>query len=225
MVIRTGSDGATDNGAYLRKSGRRAARLRLRIRPTLRANDLPYQEIGAFMRDLRQEQGVIARALEFIVLTVCRLEEACQAGWRELDFQARVWAIPAERSKSGKVHFIALSDEAIAVLEQVRGCDPTWVFPGIGKEKVRHLAFKKLLDRLEWPVTALYGARTAFRDWAQARTQYLETKATVARCLGHETAEQRVPLVASYPRPDRFDDCRTLMANWARWCGTVPPTP
>ncbi|WP_181391087.1 tyrosine-type recombinase/integrase [Achromobacter pulmonis] len=222
MVIRTGSDSAAGGGAHRQTPRRYAALRRLRIRPTLRANDLPYQEIGAFVLGLRQEQDIAARALEFMVLTVCRLEEACQAAWREFDFEARVWTIPAERSKSGKVHRVPLGDAAIAVLEQVRGCDPTWVFPGIGKERGRHLAFKKLLDRLEWPATALHGVRTAFRDWALARTQYLETRATVARCLGHKTAEQEAP-ITRYAHPDRFEECRALMADWARWCATVRP--
>ncbi|WP_406625395.1 tyrosine-type recombinase/integrase [Acidovorax sp. SDU_ACID1] len=222
MVTRTGCDGAAGGGSHLQTPRRYAALRRLRIRPTLRANDLPYQEIGAFVLGVRQEQGVVARVLEFMVLTVSRLEEACQAAWCEFDFQARVWTIPAERFKSGKVHHVPLGDAAIAVLEQVRGCDPTWVFPGIGKERGRHLAFKKLLDRLEWPVTALYGARTAFRDWAQARTQYLETRAAVARCLGHKTAGQEAP-IANYAHPDRFEDCRALMEDWARWCATVRP--
>jgi integrase len=62
---------------------------------------LPYAEIGTFMAELRQQDGVAARALEFAILTAGRTGEVRGARWSEIDLAARVWAIPAERMKKG----------------------------------------------------------------------------------------------------------------------------
>lgn len=217
MGIKTGSYEVARNGARPRTRGRYAAYARSSPMATMQANGLPYQEVGAFLRDLRQEQGIAARAMEFIVLSACRVSEAGEAAWSEFDFQARVWTIPAERSKSGKTHRIPLSDEAIALLDQVRGCDPEWVLPGLGKDEAGDLALRRVVERLGRPAAALRGARTALRNWMEKRTQHSE--AALALCLGHR-ADQTGSGIATF-RPEHFDDCRSLMADWARWCATV----
>jgi integrase len=188
--------------------------MRMSARLAMRANGLSYQEIGALLRDLRLEQGVVARALEFIMLTACLMSEASQAVWSEFDFQARVWTIPAERSKSGRAHRIPLSDQALVLLEQVRGCDPTWVFPGVGNARAGYPAPRGLLERLGYPAFATRASRTTFRNWAGERPQY--SGAVVALCLGHYV-EPAVPLIATR-HPDRVEACRALMGDWARWC-------
>src|SRR6056297_78362 len=42
---------------------------------------LPWQQIGAFLKNLRQRKGTAARCLEFIILTACRSGEARLATW------------------------------------------------------------------------------------------------------------------------------------------------
>ena len=70
---------------------------------------LPYTETGAFMATLRSHDSVVARALEFTVLTAARTGEVLGARWDEVD--GNVWTIPAERMKSGKQHKVPLADE------------------------------------------------------------------------------------------------------------------
>jgi integrase len=50
---------------------------------------LPYAELPAFMIDLRQQNGIAARALEFAILTAARTTETIGARWTEIDFEAR----------------------------------------------------------------------------------------------------------------------------------------
>lgn len=217
MGMNTGSYEDTRRGTRRRNPGRGAARVRVPARPAMRINGLSYRDVAALLRDLRREEGVEARAMEFIVLTACLVSEACLAVWSEFDLHARVWTIPAERSKSGRAHRIPLSDEAIAVLEQVRGCDPTWVFPGAAQARAGYPAFRGLLERLGYPAFAMRASRTTFRKWATKRPQHAEV--AVALCLGHAW-EPMLPLIAARV-PDRFDACRTLMADWGQWCATA----
>ena len=50
---------------------------------------LPYSELPAFLSDLRQHEGVGARALEFAILTAARLGEVVGAQWSEMDLAAK----------------------------------------------------------------------------------------------------------------------------------------
>ena len=51
---------------------------------------LPWKEIGAFVAELRDEDGMAARALEFTILTAARTNETIGATWAEIDRQQRV---------------------------------------------------------------------------------------------------------------------------------------
>jgi integrase len=81
---------------------------------------LPYAEIATFMVELRQQDGVAARALEFAILTAARTGEVIGAKWDEIDLAERLWVIPAERMKAGREHRVPLSDTALAILEDLR---------------------------------------------------------------------------------------------------------
>jgi integrase len=70
---------------------------------------LPYAETATFMADLRGREGVAARAFEFAILTAARTNEALCATWTEIDLDAAVWTIPAERMKARRDHRVPLS--------------------------------------------------------------------------------------------------------------------
>ena len=62
---------------------------------------LPWREIGGFMADLRKRPAVAACALEFTVLTAARTGETLGARWGEIDLDAKLWIVPADRMKPG----------------------------------------------------------------------------------------------------------------------------
>src|SRR5689334_20318728 len=74
---------------------------------------LPYAEIGAFMAELRQQDGIAARPLEFAILTAARTSEVLGAKWDEIDFDALLWVVPASRMKAYKEHRVPLSEPAL----------------------------------------------------------------------------------------------------------------
>ena len=66
---------------------------------------LPYRELPAFMRRLRERDGVEARALEFVILTAARAGEAVAADWSEIDWaDGGTWIVPPERMKARREH-------------------------------------------------------------------------------------------------------------------------
>ena len=61
-----------------------------------------------------------------------RSGETRGATWSEIDLEARMWTIPAERMKAGAEHRVPLSDAAMDVLAQawaLREDDGGLVFP------------------------------------------------------------------------------------------------
>ena len=53
------------------------------------------------------------------------------ARWEEIDRNAAVWTIPAERIKNGQEHRVPLSDRVLEVLDESRELAAVvgWVFP------------------------------------------------------------------------------------------------
>jgi integrase len=80
---------------------------------------MPYDELPTFMRHLEANDSVVSRAIEFVVLTATRSGDVRGAQWREIDLKQRLWTIPDNRNKSGRVHRIPLSSRALAVLNRL----------------------------------------------------------------------------------------------------------
>ena len=59
-------------------------------------------------------------SFEFLVLTAARSAEVRGTAWEEIDLEAAVWTIPAERVKAAREHRVPLSDRALAVLDEAR---------------------------------------------------------------------------------------------------------
>jgi integrase len=74
---------------------------------------LPYAELPSFMGELRNQEGVSSRALEFTILAAAKTNETIGARWSEIDFKARMWIVPPERMKAHRDHHVPLSDAVI----------------------------------------------------------------------------------------------------------------
>ena len=65
---------------------------------------VPYQQLGEFMTNLRQNSSISAKAVEFLILTAVRSGSVRQAQWSEIDFEKMLWTIPPEHTKSRQEH-------------------------------------------------------------------------------------------------------------------------
>ena len=181
---------------------------------------LPYREIAAFVAELRSQEGIAARALEFAILTAARTGEVIGALWGELDLADRLWTIPAERMKADKEHRVPLSDAAIAILEDLqRVRQGDYVFPG-GRagRPISNMAMTMTLRRMGRGELTVHGFRSSFRDWAAERTGFPAEVAEMA--LAHAVSDK---VEAAYRRGDLFQKRRQLMDAWARYCATPAP--
>jgi integrase len=73
--------------------------------------------LPAFLIDLRSFSSLSAVALEFVILTATRTNEALGATWPEFDLPNKLWTIPAARMKGGREHRVPLSDRAAQIVK------------------------------------------------------------------------------------------------------------
>jgi hypothetical protein len=83
---------------------------------------MPFDDVPAFLCQLRDMEGVAPRALEFLILTAGRTGEVLGATWDEIDFESGIWVVPAKRMKAGREHRVPLSDRALAILAELGAC-------------------------------------------------------------------------------------------------------
>lgn len=58
--------------------------------------------------------------IEWQLHTMTRPAEAATTRWADIDFEKKIWTIPAERMKKRRTHMIPLTEQAIALLEAIK---------------------------------------------------------------------------------------------------------
>lgn len=182
---------------------------------------MPYQQVPAFCEALRAEKALSARALEWTILSACRSGETLGARWEEIDRQANVWTIPAERMKAGRPHRVPLTPRMVEILEtlQETAGDNPFIFPGSKpKRPLSGMAMAMQLRRMGFGEFTVHGFRSAFRDWAAEETRFpRETaEAALAHIVGDATER-------AYRRGDALERRRALMNMWEIHCASIVP--
>ena len=181
-----------------------------------------YRDMPAFMTDLRQYDSVAALALQFLILTASRSDEIFQAQWDEIH-PDNVWIKPKERNKnrsrsSGTELRKPLSAAALAILEQVKGLDDKYVFPGrSGRRGLSDGAFRATLRLMKRTGFTPHGMRSTFKDWCNEKTNFPDNASELA--LGHIVGTE---VERAYRRGDMLEKRFELAEAWARSCLTPP---
>lgn len=176
---------------------------------------LPFNQMGEFMGLLRVQEGVAARALEFLILTAARTGETIGAKWEEFDLKAGIWTIPASHMKAAVEHRVPLSKRALAIvqaLNQIKQSDYVFSAQKEGRP-ITNMAMLELLKRMGKTGVTVHGFRSSFRDWASECTDFPQDVCEMA--LAH-TIESRAE--AAYRRGDLIEKRRSLMEQWAGHC-------
>ncbi|ABR60198.1 tyrosine-type recombinase/integrase [Sinorhizobium medicae] len=179
---------------------------------------MPYADVPAFIKKIREASGVGARALEFTILTASRTGETMGAKWAEFDFRENVWTVPAERMKGGREHRVPLTDRVLAVLTEMKKRSVNdFVFPGSkANTPISNMTMTKVMKTYEADAFTVHGFRSAFRDWASEETEFQGevAEAALAHITGDETER-------AYRRGDVLEKRRKLMEAWETYCEVV----
>lgn len=201
--------------------GHLSAVLPAQRRPRKHHPAMPFQDVPTFMHALDRLGTSTSNCLQFLVLTAARSGEARGATWDEIDWKERIWTIPAQRMKAGKVHRVPLSKAALDLLKPLHEARFTiYVFPGAsGRKPLSETAFGNLMGRMGVAEYTAHGFRSAFRDWCGEETSFPREVAETALAHTIGDATER-----AYRRGDALEKRRQAMDAWAQFCMAWSPT-
>jgi integrase len=184
---------------------------------------MPFADVPAFVRELRERDAIAALALEFLILTAARTGEVIGATWDEVDLAEKVWTVPAARAKTAKEHRVPLTARTVEILEKVaplRG-ETDVVFPG-GKinRPLSSMGLAMLMRRMGRSDATVHGFRSAFRDWAADKSTF--PRELIEGALSHAVGDA---VELAYKRTDQLMRRRKLMEAWAGYLEKTPVAP
>ena len=179
--------------------------------PTVAPEQLPM--LLATVNDARLK--LITKCLfEWQLHTMARPSEAAGAMWNEIDFDNRVWNIPAERMKKRKPQAIPLTPQVLALLEYLKPISGhrDFIFPSDNNPRT-HLSRETLGAALRR--MGLQGKQTAHGLRALASTtlnaQGFDSD-LIEAALAHVDKNQ---VRAAYNRTDYLERRRKMMCWWS----------
>jgi len=177
---------------------------------------MPYADVPDFVAKLRPQQTVSALALEFIILMAARAGEVLGAAWGEVDLQAALWTVPAERMKSAREHRVPLCKRTLEILQMVTALrasdsDEALIFPGqLAGRPLSGMATAMLLRRMGHGDITTHGFRSSFRDWAGEVSSF--QREVIEAALAHRVGDATE---RAYRRGDALEKRQQLMGAWA----------
>jgi integrase len=229
------------NPATLKRLQSLLPKPRKKTRKSVPVASLPYRQLPALYAELAAtDEGLTAaRVLCFLILTSVRLKEGRGVRLSEIDYDKKLWTIPAERMKvkeEGDFE-VPLSDEALAVLREMqddadRDTNDGFIFPGrwehqcIGRNAI-HLAMARLqgdgkprwIDDRGRKIT-VHGFRSTMATWAQEQRRddgsRLYDQETIDGALAHFVGG----VTGTYQRSQHLEARRKLASAWGAFATT-----
>ncbi len=143
------------------------------VRRTVHMAALHPADVPGFMKKLAMSPAtpIVRAATELMILTASRPANIRFMAWNEIDTEACVWRIPAEKMKMKRDHLVPLMPRALELIELMkphRRPNGNFVFPGERPGKPMSENTKcKAVQSLGVDSTA-HGFRSSFKDWARA---------------------------------------------------------
>jgi integrase len=183
---------------------------------------LDWRELPQFIQKLHVSKHAISVkfALEFTILTCARTGDVLGLTWPEIDFDQKLWILPAERTKTKREeHRVSLPDRCIEILTFMKQFnEDSIVFPGRYQgHSLSDMAMLMTLRRMTGcEELTVHGFRATFKDWATEQTKF--DRLVIERAMQHEVQG----VEKSYLRSDLFELRRELLDQWARFATGAP---
>jgi integrase len=186
---------------------------------------MPYEQIPAFMAELRQKDTMTAWMLQVVILTAVRTVELRQMQWSQIDFAERKWTIDGKFMKNGVPAEVPLTDSVLRVLREMKdmGLPGDYVFPGekAGQPMSHSAVLRYLKVGLKRPDCTVHGFRASFRSWGQDETEH--SHETLEFCLHHITGDAAAE---AYKNGKMWKKRMAAFKDWEAFCnGTKPAAP
>lgn len=177
-------------------------------------------EIATLLRSIREYKGseVVRLALQLAPLVFVRPGELRQAEWTEFDIEGKLWTIPAGRMKAKRIHVVPLSEQSVAILEELKAVSGKgkYLFPS-PRSFTRCLSDVAILAALRrMGYTKEEMTAHGFRAMASTNLEQLGYDVRLIELqLAHADQDQ---VRAAYKREThllRLDERKQMMQQWA----------
>lgn len=188
----------------------------------VRSRALSIKDIYLFIDELAQADAYpsIKNAIKILLLTMSRKSEVVNGKWEEIDFENKVWTIPAARMKARKEHNIYLSTQVLALLQEqkILCYGSEYVFPARGKKhqpmavssvnRVANNCIQKLQQKSRFEDFVIH-------DFRRTASTILHEKGYntdhIEKCLAHQDNSIR----GVYNKAEYEQERRKLLQDWA----------
>ncbi|MDL5051506.1 tyrosine-type recombinase/integrase [Oscillatoria amoena NRMC-F 0135] len=193
----------------------------LKTRKTEHFRALELNQVPDFLKVLERNEIRLfertRRAIWLSLYTFCRPAEIRQARWQDINFEDKIWVIPAMFMKARKDHMVPLSNQAIDILleqrKEVEVLNTEWVFPSQirPKEPMSDGTVNKAIKRLGYGKEAVaHGFRALARTTIREKLKY--DSEIIEKQLAHKTNN---PLGEAYDRTQFLPERFKMMQDWA----------
>ena len=184
------------------------------IRSIQHHRSLAYENLPAFVSNLKKTNLYSAKALLFLILTASRTSEVIAAEWDEFNFKLKIWNIPENRIKIRNKHSVTLNESALELLKELKNIsDSKYVFPGTKADT--HISNNSMLKLLKnnfpkiYEQSVTHGFRSSFRDWAEEQHNF--SRRAVELCLSHQNKDKTEE---AYLRSKLLQKRHLIMNEW-----------
>ncbi len=176
------------------------------------------EQIGKLLYDINKYTGAytVRMALSFAPYVAIRPYNIRFARWKDIDFDAGFWKIPAEEMKTKQEHIIPLTSSSLKILLEVQNFtgDEEYIFPSDRNpnKPFSDTALNKALTRMGYDSTKLvtHGFRAMFstiaNEQSNFRSEVIETQ--LAHKVGNEVSR-------AYNRAQYLQERKELMQWWS----------
>jgi integrase len=175
------------------------------------------KDVAILLRAIDSYSGtfVVKQALRLLQLVFVRPGELRNAEWSEIDFEAALWAIPAEKMKMRQPHLVPLSRQAIEILKSVYALtgNGRYLFPSArsADKQMSSNSFTWAFDTMGYKNT-----HTAHGFRAMARTILDEVLKFPPHLIEHQLSHAvRDANGRAYNRTSHIEERRKMMQTWS----------
>ncbi|MCW9698138.1 tyrosine-type recombinase/integrase [Avibacterium sp. 20-129] len=185
---------------------------------------IPPERLPEFLRDLWlcNSFAYTKNLVEWQLLTTTRANEAVRAKWTDIDFEKKIWTIPAGKMKAGKEHIIALNEQAIKLLDEQRKFtgNHKYIFHSF-RSKTNHQssqsannAIKNMHEQKYKGVLTSHGLRSIFSTYMHSLHDPLIQGDYIEACLAHLVGND---VSRSYNHSNYATQKHYLMKVWGEY--------
>lgn len=181
------------------------------------------QEMGELLRSIDAYKGthIVRCALRLAPLFFVRPGELRHAEWNEFNFEAAEWRIPANKMKSGALHVVPLSTQALDLLQnelQPLTGSGRYLFPGrTSASPMSENTLNKALRSMGYANDTM--TSHGFRSMASTNLNEMGwNRDAIERQLAHA---ERDEVRAAYNYADHLPERRKMMQEWADYLDSL----